>query len=86
MNDERISFYKEIVNCLIQYGNLTPQAAAALFESSPVYQPDDDQRGLGILDHETPYYWAMHILYSKERPDWYRDPRLWPHPEDHAEK
>jgi hypothetical protein len=75
-------YYDEIVKCLVSYGNITQEDAEKMLTTSSIYpmltRSDDD---IGILDHEIPYYWAMHILYAKEKPDWYQDRNLWPPPD-----
>jgi hypothetical protein len=84
---EKEIFYKEIIECLVLYGNLGEEEAKTLLVSSSIYQQLlDEDSNIGILDHETPYYWAMHILFSKENPDWYQDRNLWPPPKKYLDK
>lgn len=74
-------YYDQIVKKLTMYGKLSQSDAEKMLANSSIYpmlnRSDDD---VGILDHEIPYYWAMHILFAKDNPNWYEDPKLWPPP------
>lgn len=82
MDTEKQEFYEEIVECLIKYGNLSKDDAQLKLINSNIFKNDME---LEMLFHETPYYWAMWILYSEEKPEWHHDPTLWPPPKDYLD-
>lgn len=82
---DKIEFYREIVDCLVKYGNLSNEDAQLLLSKSNIYKSDTDD-DFELISHETPYYWAMWLLYAKENPDWHKNPKLWPPPKDYLDK
>ena len=79
-------YHRIIVQCLIKYGGLDEQEAQRRIEESRLLSELDTEYDLMYLFHEEPYYWAMDILHSAGNPQWYRDPKLWPPPEDYYDR
>ncbi len=85
-NDAELrDFYEEIVLCLIIYSHLTEKAARTRLTRSGLCSAEQNNTEMArmLLFHETPYYWAMSLLYSRSKPYWWNDiPGLWPPPEE----
>jgi hypothetical protein len=82
---DKKEFCTEIIKCLIKYGDLSIEDAQLLVSNSKicVTESNDD---FDLISHETPYYWAMWLKYSKELPDWYKDPNFWPPPQEYLDR
>ena len=77
-------FFEEIIRCLVEYGNLDYEVAKNKLYTAGVYDEAEDSENVElnpVVGHETPYFWAMHILYGENNSDWADDPKLWPPPE-----
>jgi hypothetical protein len=87
-NDEELLslFCNEIVRCMVKYGQITEQEAQWRLDKSRLCATNETEREgyRSMLFHDPPYFWAMHILHSKQNPQWFNDPglHLWPPPED----
>jgi len=82
MDKDLKEFVIDLIACLVKYGGLSEiDARQKLTETNLLKIEREGQRD--ALFHEYPYYWAMHLLYSKERPEWYQDPKLWPPPKEY---
>lgn len=88
MKDDIKKYYDAIIECMVVYGGLSPEDAVSALIASPIYKLllSNENTDVGILDHETPYYWAMHIIYYKVKPDWHQDQNLWPPPKEYLDK
>jgi hypothetical protein len=78
MSDLRKVYNKEIVECLVKYGNLTNTEANNMVQYSEILDNVGE-----LLFHEYPYYWAMHLLYGKLNNYWFHNSQLWPPPDDY---
>ena len=85
MEDEIRGFCEEIISCLVKYGKVEEKKAREYLAASNVCECKDEL-GRDLLFHETPYYWAMHILHASKNPLWYQDPGLWPPPADYLNR
>jgi len=85
-NNILIEFYEEIIECMVEYGNLEVETARKLLTSSRIYDLNTDPENT-ILFHEYPYYWAMHLIhYHPDKPLWHQDSNLWPPPKEYMDK
>ena len=77
-------FRDELVGCLVRYGGLTEPAARSRVDDSRMCEVacEIDR---ALLLHETPYYWAMSLLYARTNPRWFDDRALWPPPDEYDE-
>lgn len=76
-------FRKLVLHCLIKYGNLEKETAETMMNNAYFFANLENPAALIYLFHEEPYYWAMTLI--KTDPYWYKDPKLWPPPEDRYE-
>ncbi len=78
----------EVVECLKTYCGKSEEKAIQLvnryWENEGTFEDDDFRL------HEDPYYWAMCIAHDRiigdNRPDWDKDPTLWPPPKAFRER
>ena len=77
-------FFEEISLCLIKYGNLDPISARKIIENSTLSNLGENHED-NLLFHESPYYWAMFLLNDNLDHYWYKNPLLWPPPDDYQE-
>ncbi len=75
-------YHEEIVECLIRYGHMTKDNAEVVLERSGLLANIGED---SVVFHETPYFWAMHLIYGSEKPRWFDDPKLWPPPQDYID-
>ncbi len=85
MDAELESFCEEIVSCIVKYGKREEDVAKQLVDKSKVCECNTELKK-ALLFHETPYYWAMWILYEKSNPEWHQDPNLWPPPKEYLDR
>jgi len=81
---EYILFFEEIVCCLVKYGKLEQLSARNILENSTLFNLGENYED-DLLFHESPYYWAMFLLYDNVDHYWYKNPLLWPPPDDYLE-
>jgi len=84
MNDILGVFCQEIVECLVKYGSLDESVAKEMVSGSKICEVNSEMQE-NLLFHETPYYWAMTLLYP-DNPYWYQDSKLWPPPKEYLDK
>lgn len=82
---DQTEFCNEIVECMIEYGKLSRGEAQLLLANSNICATNSEE-DLDMIWHETPYYWAMWLIHFKKNPDWHKDPKLWPPPQDYLDK
>ncbi len=83
MDTKLQDFYNGIVFCLMRYAKLAEEQARHLIDESSLFRHVETDVEKSTLFHESPYFWAMHLVHSKQNPEWYQDPTLWPPPEDY---
>ncbi len=81
MSNLKEQYHEEIVECLVRYGHTSEDEAEALLERWGLLANVKED---SVVFHESPYFWAMDILYGAES-RWFDDPRLWPLPQDYID-
>lgn len=81
-DNELEEFREDLRLCLMLYGRLSNDEANALISRTKICEPDSEIARTNLL-HEYPYYWAMSLLYGKTNPEWHKDSKLWPPPEEY---
>jgi hypothetical protein len=80
--EETYGYCLEVMQCLVSYCHKSEEAAIKLVNR--YWQEYDLFDEYDYRLHEEPYYWAMCICHDRilgdNRPDWFRDPTLWPPP------
>ncbi len=86
MLDKKLqAYYDEIVLCLIKYSDISQIEAQQIIAESKLFSRLNTEGRRNLLFHETPYYWAMHLLYGEKDPQWFQDPKLWPPPAEYLD-
>lgn len=86
--EDTYEYCMEVVECLRTYCGKSEEEAVQIvnmyWEDEEIFGDDDFRL------HEAPYYWAMCIAHDKtigdNRPNWDKDPALWPPPKDFLER
>ncbi len=82
MSSLREQYHEEIVECLVRYGHMSEDEAEALLERWGLLANVKED---SVVFHEYPYFWAMNLMHGSEEPEWFRDPKLWPPPQDYLD-
>lgn len=80
-------YCEEILRCMQQYGFMSSREAA--LELMNRYWAGEDFSDCDLRLHEDPYYWALsflHGIWGDNLPDWWKDPSLWPPPQDFRDR
>ena len=87
MDQEMQAYYDLTLKCVMRYGGLEELEAKLKIDKSKVFEISTEV-GRANLFHEEPYFWAMEILYGRNDPDnyWFKNPDLWPPPDDYYKK
>lgn len=85
-DSELQDFCDEIIHCMVVHGGMDETMAYQKLEQSGLCSQENtaDAMSRALLFHEIPYYWAMHLIYGNDDPQWFNNPALglWPPPED----
>ncbi len=85
---ETYEYCVEVVQCLVLYCNKSEEEAIELVNKDWKDDGPFDENDYRL--HEEPYYWAMCICHDRvlgdNRPDWFRDPALWPPPKEYFKR
>ncbi len=82
MSNLKELYHREIVRCLVRYGHMSEADGEVLLERSGLLANIDED---DILFHESPYFWAMNLIYGTEEPRWFDDRKLWPPSQDYID-
>ena len=82
--EELESYKREVKLCLVRYGGLSEASATQMVDTDDFFDVNDETN-LMLIFHEYPYYWAMTMLHAQSDPLWYKNPRLWPPPDEYFE-
>jgi hypothetical protein len=86
LSDESQRFCSRIVEALVKFCGKTELEAIALVRA--YWEDQSDIESDPLLYHEPPYYYAMCIAHHPRIGDgrvvWWKEPGLWPPPQDWA--